>query len=171
MNGTVCGTGVQMLWCPSDGTINGLRIYSSCFGWDCEYIGMTYTDYAGMVGTYYSNDRWTTATELPLYNGMYPDVGTPLSVGCGASNCGWTRSPTKIASILDGTSNTIAFAECAHGKFSQFGPLGITTWVTPLIAPNPPLVLAATVNGVPSSAPTIVSTAPSALAESSWASG
>jgi prepilin-type processing-associated H-X9-DG protein len=58
--------------------------------------------------------------ELPLYNGVYTDVGTPSSVGCGSS-CGWTRPPTKIAAILDGTSNTIAFAECAHGKFTQSG--------------------------------------------------
>jgi prepilin-type N-terminal cleavage/methylation domain-containing protein/prepilin-type processing-associated H-X9-DG protein len=119
-NATVCGAGVSMLWCPSDGTISGLRLYSTCYGWDCANIGMTYTDYAGMIGTYYSNDKWTTASELQLYNGMYPDVGTPSSVGCGTS-CGWTRPPTKIASITDGTSNTISFAECAHGKFSQFG--------------------------------------------------
>jgi prepilin-type N-terminal cleavage/methylation domain-containing protein/prepilin-type processing-associated H-X9-DG protein len=120
VNSTVCGAGQSMLWCPSDGTISGLRLFSTCYGWDCANIGMTYTDYCGMLGTYYSNDGWSTSAELQLYNGMYPDVGTPSWVGCG-TNCGWTRSPTRIASILDGTSNTVAFAECAHGKFSQFG--------------------------------------------------
>ncbi len=40
---------------------------------------ITYTDYAGMLGTYSPSDgRSPNAAELALENGMYPDVGVPL---------------------------------------------------------------------------------------------
>ena len=50
---------------------------------------------------------------------MYPDVGVPnwVNTCCG----GATRSPVRIASVTDGTSNTVAFAETAHGKYEQTG--------------------------------------------------
>ena len=46
-----------MLWCPSDGTINGLRFYEACAGWDCTTVPITYTNYAGMLGTYCPSRR------------------------------------------------------------------------------------------------------------------
>jgi prepilin-type processing-associated H-X9-DG protein len=51
---------------------------------------------------------------------MYPDVGVPLWVGRGNVS-GATRAPVRLAAITDGTSNTIAYAEIAHGKLSQAG--------------------------------------------------
>ena len=52
-----------------------------------------------------------------MENGMFPDVGVPTS----ARGNGWTRPPVRYASITDGTSNTISFAEMAHGLYEQFG--------------------------------------------------
>ncbi len=54
-NSTAEGIGLTMLWCPSDGTINGLRFYEACAGWDGTTVPITYSSYAGMIGTYIPN--------------------------------------------------------------------------------------------------------------------
>ena len=73
-----------------------------------------------MMGSYNPNDgRFPNSTELMLENGMYPDVGVPLWVNPGQN--GATRPPVRLAAITDGTSNTVAFAETAHGKYEQAG--------------------------------------------------
>jgi len=116
-NSTAESIGLTMLWCPSDGTISGLRFFETQAGWDGTTVGITYTDYAAMLGTYCPSDGSNpNVTEMAMENGMYPDVGTPIWAG----GSGFTRSPVKYAGITDGTSNTIAFAEQAHGKYSQF---------------------------------------------------
>ena len=94
------------------------EVLRSLCGWDGTTVPITYTNYAGMLGTYCPTDgRQPNTTELSLENGMYPDVGQPIS----AYGKGFTRSPVKIASITDGTSNTIGFVETNHSKYSQFG--------------------------------------------------
>jgi prepilin-type N-terminal cleavage/methylation domain-containing protein/prepilin-type processing-associated H-X9-DG protein len=118
INSTAESVGLAMLWCPSDGTISGLRFYEACAGWDGTTVPITYTDYAGMLGTYCPSDgRSPNAAELSLENGAFPDVGAPLW----ANGNGPTRSPVRIAGITDGTSNTIAWAEICHGKYTQAG--------------------------------------------------
>jgi prepilin-type N-terminal cleavage/methylation domain-containing protein/prepilin-type processing-associated H-X9-DG protein len=116
-NSTAEATGLTMLWCPSDGTIAGLRFYEANAGWDCTTVPITYTNYAGMLGTFCPSAQYPSTAALSAENGMYPDVGTPISAG----GLGYTRSPVKIANITDGTSNTIAFVETCHAKFEQFG--------------------------------------------------
>ena len=59
INSTAESVGVTMLWCPSDGTINGLRFYETSAGWDGTTVPITYTDYAGMLGTYCPSDGRT----------------------------------------------------------------------------------------------------------------
>jgi prepilin-type processing-associated H-X9-DG protein len=117
-NSTAESVGISFLWCPSDGTISGLRFYEQGAGWDGTTVPITYTDYAGMLGTYCPTDgRSPSAPELSLENGVYPDVGAPLSAG----GNGDTRLPVRILDIKDGTSNTIAWAEICHAKYSQAG--------------------------------------------------
>jgi prepilin-type N-terminal cleavage/methylation domain-containing protein/prepilin-type processing-associated H-X9-DG protein len=119
-NSTAEGVGLAMYWCPSDGTISGLRFVEQCAGWDGTPVPITYTNYAGMSGNYIpvNPSKWSSQAELALQNGVYPEQGTPTFVN---SQSFGTRSPVRIASITDGTSNTIAFAEIAHGKFTQAG--------------------------------------------------
>src|SRR5262249_2385562 len=91
---------------------------------------ITYSSYSSMAGTYdpgpnaglVSNpdSRFPDASELALENGIYPDNGVPLSIGRG-SITGATQPAVTIAGITDGTSNTIAFVETAHGKTEKFG--------------------------------------------------
>jgi prepilin-type N-terminal cleavage/methylation domain-containing protein/prepilin-type processing-associated H-X9-DG protein len=122
-NNTAESVGITMFWCPSDATINGLRLYVACGGWDCTTVAVTYTNYAGMVGTYNptspSHGRFPQASELALENGVYPDVGVPKSANPGQN--GATQPPVKLAKITDGTSNTVAYGEICHGKLEQFG--------------------------------------------------
>jgi prepilin-type N-terminal cleavage/methylation domain-containing protein/prepilin-type processing-associated H-X9-DG protein len=118
INSTAESVGIAMLWCPSDATIAGLRFYEVSAGWDGTTVPITYSDYAGMLGTYCPSDGRTPNTaELMLENGAFPDVGAPLWANPKGS--GNTRSPVKIAGITDGTSNTIAWAEICHGKYEQ----------------------------------------------------
>jgi hypothetical protein len=120
INSTAESVGVNILWCPSDATINGLRFYETSAGWDGTTVPITYTDYAGMLGTYCpSHGRTPNSTELGLENGVYPDVGAPPSATNQYNPPSVTRSPVKIANITDGTSNTIAWAEQCHGKYEQ----------------------------------------------------
>jgi prepilin-type N-terminal cleavage/methylation domain-containing protein/prepilin-type processing-associated H-X9-DG protein len=121
-NSTAESVGIAMLWCPSDGTINGLRFYEACAGWDGTTVPITYTDYAGMLGTFCPSVGrcFSSQTILSMENGMFPDVGAPVWAGCSATASA-TRPPVRIAQVTDGTSNTIAWAEQCHGKYTQFG--------------------------------------------------
>ena len=125
-NNTVCWSGLSVLWCPSDGTIAGLKNLIAAWGWDCSDQYLVYTSYCGNVGTF---DRIALRSQVatPGYyqtmlnqaNGVFYYIGYPTypvqpSV-LGASSI----SPVKLAQITDGTSNTFAFGERAHGKLSQ----------------------------------------------------
>jgi prepilin-type N-terminal cleavage/methylation domain-containing protein/prepilin-type processing-associated H-X9-DG protein len=115
-NSTAESIGLTMLWCPSDGTISGLRFSEACAGWDGTTVPITYTDYAGMLGTYCPSGSLASAA-LAYENGMYPDGG--YGGPSWASYYIPGKRPTTIAAITDGTSNTIGFAEICHGKYSQ----------------------------------------------------
>ena len=51
-NSTFPGIGLTTLWCPSDGPIQGLRFFETQAGWDGTTIGICYTSYRGVCGTY-----------------------------------------------------------------------------------------------------------------------
>ena len=55
INSTAESIGLTMLWCPSDGTISGLRFSEACDGWDGTTVPLSYCDYATMAGTYIPN--------------------------------------------------------------------------------------------------------------------
>jgi prepilin-type N-terminal cleavage/methylation domain-containing protein/prepilin-type processing-associated H-X9-DG protein len=119
-NSTAESMGLSMLWCPSDPSITGLRFALACAGWDGTTVPITYTSYAGMAGTYVPGvgKSGETQAEMNAENGVYPDSGWALSVN---PNGPGSRSPVRYASITDGTSNTVAWSETAHGKFTQTG--------------------------------------------------
>ena len=107
-NSTTNGIGLSALWCPSDGQIVNLKYPgSNGDGWDNSPIPMTFSSYAGNLGSliYYDNANQGQS------NGIFQFVGgTPLNTGYG--------TVTSLASITDGTSNTFLYGEHAHSKIS-----------------------------------------------------
>jgi prepilin-type N-terminal cleavage/methylation domain-containing protein/prepilin-type processing-associated H-X9-DG protein len=124
-NATAGSTGLSVLWCPSDGTIAGLRNTLAGWGWDGSTQTLVYTSYAGNTGTFdriadraqVANPQYYS-TMLAQANGVFYYIGYPtypvIPTVQGASSI----KPTTIAAITDGTSNTMMFGEKAHGKLS-----------------------------------------------------
>jgi prepilin-type N-terminal cleavage/methylation domain-containing protein/prepilin-type processing-associated H-X9-DG protein len=108
-NATVLGTGLSTLWCPSDGTISQ-PVPSS---------GFTYrlTSYAGCMGT------WGIEPGENGVSVIYPAPmeSSPQFVPIANSVNGIFRYcyAMPIATITDGTSNTILFGEKANGLLSS----------------------------------------------------
>ncbi|QDV38350.1 DUF1559 domain-containing protein [Tautonia plasticadhaerens] len=100
-NATVAITGVNLLWCPSDGDVPEQRFY-----------GMRRLSYKGNNGTWNSPGRYD-----------WPGCGTrDYSVMKGQANGIFTfDNVTKLAEIRDGTSNTMLLGEHAFGKLDQGG--------------------------------------------------
>ena len=115
-NGTVCGAGLASLWCPSDGTTTGLRTVYATGVYGTLPMPMCYSNYRGNWG-YWTGDpdgcaaQGCTTPALTQFNGVLVPNGYFLIPSL-------TRPPVKIASITDGTSNTAAFSEIAHGLLS-----------------------------------------------------
>ena len=122
MNSTVCGIGLSILWCPSDGDIVGLRYAGAPGdGWDCSPIPMTYSSYAGNLGPLiYCKDD----TNLNNMKGIFAHNGNRAQGGTASF------PPVKIASITDGTSNTLLYGEHAHSKVMLGDPYGPNWWTS-----------------------------------------
>ncbi len=123
-NFTVCGTGTGALWCPSDGSIIN---YKYKFG--PGYIAplgnglmpMAYNSYAVSQGYWTGRvaPRSNIVPALSQQNGVAFSVGYPSTYPNVPSRAGQGISTVSIAAITDGTSNTIAFGERAHGLLSK----------------------------------------------------
>ncbi len=128
-NATVGAVGLSVLWCPSDASIAGLHVPFAGWGWDGSTQVLTYTSYAGNMGTFCKVPISITSPAQHLAilnqaNGVFfylgwPDANPPVAPNPIAPlNPGSVR-PATLASVTDGLSNTFAFGEKAHGKFSQ----------------------------------------------------
>ncbi len=128
-NSTVGSTGLSALWCPSDGSIAGLRFTFAGWGWDGSTQTLVYTSYAGNMGTFTKVPITIAFTAqhmavLNQANGVFFYLGWPAGNPpvqpdpIAPQNPGSIR-PATLASVTDGLSNTFAFGEKAHGKFSQ----------------------------------------------------
>lgn len=104
-NSTAQIAGVSAIWCPSDPSVSQLNF--GCFSW-----GERYTSYKGNSGTWFSPGRYADPN-CTTYN-----FSTQLSQ---ANGIFYFYSNVKIASITDGTSNTISLGEYAWGKTANAG--------------------------------------------------
>jgi prepilin-type N-terminal cleavage/methylation domain-containing protein/prepilin-type processing-associated H-X9-DG protein len=114
-NVTVSGTGLNLLWCPSDTQIAGV-FFTEAAGKNHKSLAQNFyvTSYAGCYGEWASIISNPSAS-LQQQNGAIVSNGISPVFGFGA---GLTRGVVTIASVTDGTSNSIAFGEHAHGLLS-----------------------------------------------------
>jgi prepilin-type processing-associated H-X9-DG protein len=124
-NTTISATGQQMLWCPSDPVISGLSYTYPAGAVTASPLPMKYSSYAGCTGElmeFYSN-AWNGSSK--------PNVCTLTTSPPQQQNNGiiFVFSNVSIASITDGTSNTLLSSERAHGKFPA-GDLYCWNWWT-----------------------------------------
>src|SRR4051794_39611512 len=127
-NTTVSWFAIGSLWCPSDGSIVGLRhafTESDSLTNDCSPLTTTYSSYAGNMGTWaYRPDPGDPyfVSKLGRMNGVFSYLGFPSWAPQinGIRNPG-SISPVRMAGITDGTSTTIAFGERAHGRLDRTG--------------------------------------------------
>ncbi|QEH34231.1 Type II secretion system protein G precursor [Aquisphaera giovannonii] len=131
VNSTIDGTGVATIWCPSDGSIQGYRsTYAPSEIYNNLPHPMCYSNYRGNWGSWTGSPTGTwpggtadaahRAAALKQFNGVF------VSNGYGAAGsallptyAGVVRAPVRIAAVTDGTSNTAAFSEIAHGLLSK----------------------------------------------------
>ncbi|AGA28087.1 DUF1559 domain-containing protein [Singulisphaera acidiphila] len=102
VNDTVIRAGMATLWCPSDPTISTISKTTILAGFPQE---VSHTNYAGSMGPFDINP---SSKDLSSYPNAKQNLGAFYFV-----------SSVKIADVLDGTSNTLAFGEKAHGLIAE----------------------------------------------------
>jgi prepilin-type N-terminal cleavage/methylation domain-containing protein/prepilin-type processing-associated H-X9-DG protein len=113
-NTTVSGVGVSILWCPSDAKVSEPYTYPVSAGaaLDPVALPMRYSSYGANAGEFFIRDSRNATI----------DPGTCEAQGDGApgeqqmNGVVYYLSHVTLQSMTDGTSNTFAFAERAHGK-------------------------------------------------------
>ena len=113
-NSTVSGTGLSVLWCPSDTAIAGV-FYTEPAGAKHKAFPQNFyfTSYAGCYG------EWASVASNPSAS-LQQQNGAIVSNGIASRfQPGYSRGVVTIASATDGTSNSIAFGEHAHGLLSS----------------------------------------------------
>jgi prepilin-type N-terminal cleavage/methylation domain-containing protein len=109
VNQTVHGTGLAILWCPSDGPIiNHKMIYPNhYFDMPPGEFRTMFSSYGGCVGTWYHRPA-----EL-----AYQDNGVT-----------YTNSAIRLGDIRDGTSQTFLLGERVYGRLSPLGKIRHHWW-------------------------------------------
>jgi prepilin-type processing-associated H-X9-DG protein len=112
-NTTISGAGINSLYCPSDPKVADLYTYpSGTAALDNVPLPMHYASYGANSGEFFIRDSTNAAI----------DPNTCEASGDGApgeqqmNGVVYYLSHVSLASVTDGTSNTFAFAERAHGK-------------------------------------------------------
>ena len=128
-NMTVDGTSLNTLWCPSDGVIQSAYFTEPPNGEHALPVTFKFTSYAGCYGEWAGEPYGSALFGGSLSNAvtsMNQQNGAIVSIGY-APLYPLSRSNQRIASVTDGTSNTFAFGEHAHGLI-QGGSINYWNW-------------------------------------------
>jgi prepilin-type N-terminal cleavage/methylation domain-containing protein/prepilin-type processing-associated H-X9-DG protein len=117
-NSTIYATGLSILWCPSDGTVNKkVNVGPIANDWGAASAYVRFTDYAACFGPWQAeplNYAFIT-TQTPGINTNATFLAIQAN-GLGIYNYNISYN---ISSVTDGTSNTMIYGEKAQGNFSQ----------------------------------------------------
>jgi prepilin-type N-terminal cleavage/methylation domain-containing protein/prepilin-type processing-associated H-X9-DG protein len=121
-NQTVHATGIATLWCPSDGSVSGVKPLPDDALWEWASPPgsnhMAYSSYAGVCGPWYVH-----TFSIPGY--INPWHSQQKSSQIGMFN---VCSDVRLASVTDGLSNTMLFGEHAHGLLDADSQLWWQWW-------------------------------------------
>ena len=118
-NFTVHGVGLSTLWCPSDPKVDQANDLSYIFGSPPTPFIMRYNSYKGNSGTWFSPGDADNPGD-PNFNALLAQ----------ANGIFHFYSQNSIASVTDGTSNTLLFAESAYGKLGGEDALFFGWWTS-----------------------------------------
>ena len=112
-NSTISALGQSVLWCPSDPVITGLNYTYPAGTVTATPLTIYYTSYAANAGSFlqyagigFSGDAGLTACQL---SAVFPATQSNGII--------FMLTSISLASITDGTSNTLLASERAHGRF------------------------------------------------------
>jgi len=117
VNLTVHPIGISTLWCPSDGTITDIQTLDGATAFfEAVPTGssarMAYSSYGGVVGPWLVNTWSIPGVGSGARKTHSAIKGNQLGMFNVCSN-------VRIASVTDGTSNTMIFGEHAHGLLEK----------------------------------------------------
>ncbi len=123
VNSTVYAAGLATLWCPSDGQIIGKRNSFGAYG-DNPNLIVAYTSYVGSNGTWHPEMLNYCGVQAPN-----PMTFCPSFTAIDQNMTGvYHFTPTRLATITDGTSNTMLYSEKANGLFTAADSLCYNWW-------------------------------------------
>jgi len=125
-NTTISGAGISTLWCPSDPKVADGVILPLGNALDNVVLPMHYSSYGANVGEFMIYDA-RNATVDPNTCEASADGAPGVQQMNGIV---YYLSHVSIASVTDGTSNTFAFAERAHGKLPAADVDGWNWWTS-----------------------------------------
>ena len=120
-NTTVQGTALSALWCPSDGSVNTIELLDGAAqGIEPGTLQIRFTSYAVNDGYWFHEPGAAVLATPSVFQSMlaaqygaFCYMGYPPTYPGGIS-----RNVVSIASITDGTSNTIGVGEWNHSKLN-----------------------------------------------------
>ena len=123
-NTTITATQLGYLNCPSDAKVSA-KVFMAGGSVDGGNMTMCYSSYGGNAGTWFQLPRYSVpqpafGLQINQQNGpiIYVGYESPLNVS-GTIYTGLNRGPVLLASVTDGTSNTLMYSERAHGMLND----------------------------------------------------